>query len=93
MEQDTWEGTIVPIRLTDPYEAEVTARGSLFHLIVGTHKYGNYICIPNLDIGTELASLSDYFWNYERLTGCTDLSDTDARSIVHALAEINELIQ
>ena len=67
-----WLGKIIPIRLDcEPYEVEVSARGSYFHLLVGHHTYGNYICIPNWNIGTELASLSDSFWNLERLSSTT----------------------
>lgn len=91
-EHSTWEGSIVPLKLTDPYELEVSARGSLFHLVVGTHNFGKYICIPNWNIGTELASLSDRFWNYERLTAYTDLSEADACSVVYALIELSKMI-
>lgn len=33
--------------------------GNLFHVIVGRHHYGNYICIPNHNIGCELSDYSD----------------------------------
>lgn len=56
-------------------------------MIVGSHEYGNYICIPNLNIGTELASLSDRFWNYERLKEYTNLSEVDA------VMELGKLVQ
>lgn len=91
-ESSTWEGIMTPIKLTSPYEATITARGSSFHLVVGTHQYGNYICIPNWNIGTELASLSDRFWNHERLAGYTGLSETDACSIAYALVELSKIL-
>jgi hypothetical protein len=87
-----WEGTIRLLKLTDPYEMAVTARGSSFYLIVGQHQYGRYICIPDWNIGTELASLTDCFWNYERLTAYTSLEKVDAYSVVSALVALNELI-
>lgn len=87
-----WDGTILPLKLTDPFEVEVTARGSTFHLIVGHHQYGQYICIPNWNIGTQLASLTDRFWNYERLTAYTELDTVDAYSIVSALVVLSKLI-
>lgn len=90
---DPWEGIILPIKLTEPYEVEVTARGSSFHLIVGRHKYGTYICIPNWNIGTELASLTDCFWNYERLTSYANLAKVDAYSVASALAELSNMIK
>lgn len=88
-----WIGQIVPIRLErEPYEAEVTARGSYFHLLFGHHAYGNYLCIPNWDVGTELASLSDFFWNLERLSS-TKLKKVDACSIAYALLALAKYIK
>lgn len=90
--QTPWTGKIVPIRLdSEPYEVEVSARGSCFHLIVGHHAYGNYICIPNWGIGTELASLSDSFWNLERLSSTT-LKKVDACSVAYALVELSKYV-
>ena len=87
-----WLGEITPIRLdSEPYEVEVSARGSSFHLLIGRHAYGNYICIPDWDIGTELASLSDSFWNLERLKN-TKLKKVDACSVVYALLELSKYI-
>ena len=37
------------------YEAEISGRGTYFHVLTGRHKYGNYLCIPNHDIGCELS--------------------------------------
>lgn len=87
-----WTGEIIPIQLEqEPYEVEVSARGSYFHLLVGHHAYGNFICIPNWDIGTELASLSDSFWNLERLSS-TKLKKVDACSVAYALVELSKYV-
>lgn len=89
----TWAGEIKPIQLDhEPYEAEVSARGSCFHLLVGHHAYGNYICIPNWDIGTELSDLSDSFWNLERLSS-TKLKKVDACSVAYALLELSKYVK
>lgn len=92
MKPQKWEGDISPIRLTEPYEIEVSARGSEFHMIFGAHEYGNYLCIPNWNIGTEMASLSDRFWNYERLIQYAGLAEVDACSIADALVKLSKLI-
>lgn len=84
-----WRGTIKPIRLNNPVEVEVSARGSCFHVIVGRHAYGNYLCVPNWDIGIELSSLSDRFWNKERLVN-TGLGAVDACTIADALVSLSE---
>ena len=60
--EKNWIGHIRPLNI-NRNEFEVTARGSTFHLLVGKHAYGKYLCIPNWGIGTEISSLSDCFWN------------------------------
>lgn len=44
-----------------------------------------HICIPNWDIGTELAALSDTFWNEERLRNYSKMKKVDACTVVTAL--------
>lgn len=93
MKPKHWEGYIRLLKNSVPYELEVTARHSSFHILCGKHEYGNYICIPNWNIGTELAGLSDRFWNFERLTTYyPELSPVDAISITCALATLSEYI-
>lgn len=82
---ETWEGRLRIVKQGDPFEAEMEARGSYFHLIVGKHSYGNYICIPNWNVGTELSGLGDLFWNEERLRNYTSMKETDACSVAAAL--------
>ena len=54
--EKNWTGHIRPLNI-NRNEFEVTARGSTFHLLVGKHAYGKYLCIPNWGIGTEISSL------------------------------------
>lgn len=68
------------------FEVEITGRGSSFHAIVGSHSYGNFICIPNHEVGSELAPLSDVFWNLERLS--TQMNDIDAATVAYALGQL-----
>ena len=93
MNPQTWTGHIRLLSQTPPYEIEINTRESYFHILFGPHKYGNYICIPNWNIGTELARLADRFWNLERLLNtCPKLSTVDAVSISDALAAVAEYI-
>lgn len=83
--EKNWTGHIRPLNI-NRNEFEVTARGSTFHLLVGKHAYGKYLCIPNWGIGTEISSLSDCFWNRGRLEqDYSELSKVDVISIVKAL--------
>jgi hypothetical protein len=65
------------------YEAKITGGGTYFHVIAGRHLYGNYICIPNHDAGSELADDDDLFWNTERLSG--HLRKADAVTVANGL--------
>lgn len=53
---------------TQPYELKLSANGSYYHILMGSHQNGNFLCIPNWDIGSELAGFSDLFWNSEQLS-------------------------
>ena len=83
---ESWYGRLVITRTGNPCEAELSARGSYFHLIVGRHSYGgNYLCIPNMNIGSELAGLDDTFWNDERLQNYSKMRAVDRCSVTTAL--------
>ncbi|MCI6043686.1 hypothetical protein MR857_10215 [bacterium] len=53
------------------------------------HSYGNYIYIPNHDVGSELSSYRDLFWNTERLSGL--LKKVDAVTVSSGLCHLEEL--
>jgi len=76
------------IRTAIPYEMTLSFNGNIYHIIVGNHMYGNFICIPNWDIGCELAFFSDTFWNIERLT--RHMGEIEATAIVKGLKLVHE---
>ncbi len=72
----TWSGTIKIINYSENHiEASMTGRGSYFHVITGPQINGNYICIPNYNVGSELSSYDDLFWNKEQLSGSMGIID------------------
>ena len=88
------KGKIIPLRLhQEPYEVNVEARGSSFHLIFGSQVNGMFLCIPNWNIGCDLSRLSDRDWNMDSLlkTECLDYEETTA--IIWALSSIGELLR
>lgn len=88
--KERWNGEIRLIRHScSCYEAEISGRGTYFHVIAGKHSYGNYICIPNHDVGSELSSYRDLFWNTERLSGL--LKKVDAVTVASGLCHLEEL--
>ncbi|MBQ6088087.1 MAG: hypothetical protein IJK95_00850 [Firmicutes bacterium] len=85
-------GTMTLITSEFPIECEINANGWYFHVIVGKHSNGNYICIPNWSIGSELASLDDSFWNCERLTHYSKFGKQNSIIIASALKELSKNI-
>lgn len=85
-----WKGT-VEIRNYSPnhMELDIKGRGTWFHVIIGMHQYGNYLCIPNHKIGCELASLGDWYWNWEQLKQF--LGTVDACTIASGIYELRSI--
>lgn len=85
-----WTGHLDIHHISDKiFELEITGRGSHFYAIVGNHSYGNFICIPCHEVGSELASLSDVFWNLERLS--KQMNNIDAVTVAYALSLLADL--
>ena len=88
--KERWTGTLTLLRKgSGQYEAEISGRGTYFHVLAGRHKYGNYLCIPNHDVGCELSDLSDIFWNEERL--CRLMRKADAVTVATGLMHLPAL--
>ena len=73
---------------TDYEELKICGRGSCYHVVLGYYSRGNYLFIPDIDIGCALGSLKDVFWNYERLSRL--LGETDAITISRGLSDFAE---
>jgi len=76
------------IKTDTGFEAEITGRGSRLYIIVSNYQYGKYICIPGLQVSSELASLDDCFWNSEQLSMA--ISIIDAITVANALRGISK---
>lgn len=91
-EKKHWKGRIVSYeKREDGFEAELTGRGSSFHLIVGETRFGNYLCIPTWGVGSELADYQDTFWNLERLG--RQLSVVDSITVVNGIKAMAMLLK
>ena len=101
LDEDDYEDTVVtqenghiyPIHLDkEPYEATVEAHGYSFHVIFGTQAYGNFLCIPNWNLGCELASLDNKDWNLDSLLNTDALDYESCTAIIWALCVMNDVI-
>lgn len=90
-QHEAWECSIEIKRYIEPYEMNICSDGNLYHVLIGSHSHGNFICIPNWEIGCELAGLSDSFWNIERLT--KHVGPRNAISIAEGLKLIKEALE
>ena len=70
---------------------EIEANGWTFHVVVGRLDQGNFICIPNWNIGGELAGPGDVHWNAERLLQTTPLHPDNVKAVVSGIAEAARL--
>ncbi len=88
--KERWTGELTLLgRASGQYEAEISGRGTYFHILAGRHKYGNYLCIPNHDVGCELSDFSDIFWNEERLRSL--MRKVDAVTVATGLSHLPAL--
>lgn len=92
MKPRIWKGEIKVLSICEPYEMEVNARGSYFHLIIGKHAYGNYMCLPNWSVGSEMAGMQDRFWNWEKLRKA-GMKSVDAYSVADAVVALKRYLE
>lgn len=79
-----WTGRVEIAALTaDTVELLIEGRGSYMDTVIGKYRIGLYVCIPNIDVGCPISSMSDYFWNRERLA--EHMNQTDAITVAWAL--------
>ena len=88
-EKAEWTGTVTPIRSTvDMRVAEIKGRGSSFTVIAGEYPYGDFLCIPEINVGCPLSRWDDLFWNQERLFSL--MNETDAVTISYGVKALME---
>jgi hypothetical protein len=75
----------------EPFELNLSVNGNSFHILLGSHLGGNFICIPNWEIGCELAAYSDTFWNSEKLGN--HINSINAECIAYSIKQLNETIE
>lgn len=88
----TWNGKVNIYRQNQNYiEFELICMGNSFHILIGKNYFGtNIICIPNWNIGSELAAFNDIFWNTEKLT--EQLEEVYSITIAKAVFLISETL-
>lgn len=86
-----WGGEIkITRRSINMVEFTIYGRSSCMNGIVGKYMGGQYICIPDIDVGCPLSRMSDTFWNKERL--CAHMQEVDAITVTYALKALSEYL-
>ncbi|MDD3124054.1 MAG: hypothetical protein PHC62_11205 [Candidatus Izemoplasmatales bacterium] len=87
---ESWNGEIVYLKNCSNWiQMNIQSRSSI-DVIFGSSNYGNYVCVPNFEIGCYLSSFDDMFFNTEilsRLMGNVD-GLTVATAIKYVTSEI-----
>lgn len=88
-EHNTYKtATIKPVRLeNEPYEVFIESQGLSFHVLFGSQVNGNFLCIPNWELGCEMAEFSNRAWNRESMLKTrSGLGYEDATAIAHGIS-------
>ncbi len=82
------------------FEISVDANGWNFLVIYGKHISGYFCCIPNWNVGCEMAEPSDVFYNRQQLRKTAMLLDDNqkeieaaAEPIAQAIKEFSEMVE
>jgi len=83
-DEGKWNAELLIIRANKDFcEMRVTGRGSLFHVIFRAGAGNGFLCIPNWDVGCEIVTHDDVFWNLEKLS--KQMRRVDAITVVYAI--------
>ena len=86
-----WSGEIkITRRSVSMVEFIIYGRSSCMNGIVGKYMSGQYICIPDINVGCPLSRFSDIFWNKQRLSA--HMQEADAVTTAYALKALSEYL-
>ena len=77
-------------KVTALFEVSFNTCGSNYLVIYGKHVNGYYCCIPNWEVGCEMAEPSDTFYNTERLVSA-GLNALAAKNIALMIKQVSEV--
>lgn len=72
------------------YEFWITSRSSIM-TVIGSTSRGNFICLPDFNIGCHLVNLKDNFWNEEKLISL--LGKADGITVATAIYKLSDILQ
>lgn len=79
-----WTGQAeIVFQTADTIKLIIHGRGSRMDTIIGRYRIGLYVCIPDINVGCPISSMSDFFWNRERLS--EQMNQTDAVTVAWVL--------
>ena len=86
--KEIWNGQITSYSINNKSIDTYVQNRSSFHIIIGKSTYGNYVCVPNFDIGCYLSTFGDIFWNTEKLVRL--IGKVDGITVANEIKYANE---
>ena len=87
-------GRIIPFQLKkEPYEVDVEAGGTSFHLVFGHKTNGLFLCVLDRNIGCELSELLNRDQNMNLVMDTECLGYEDTAAITWALYSLGGLLR
>jgi hypothetical protein len=89
-DKNEWTGKITNItNRGNYYEFWIISRSSIM-TILGSTSRGNFICIPDFNVGCHLVNLKDTFWNKEKLVSV--LGKADGITVAAAIEKLSDTL-
>lgn len=85
----SWLGKIEILKASEHLqELLVSGDGLRFHLLIGDHAFGSFLCEPRLGICCELSHFSDRLWNRQSISQYFSPADTE--TLVNAISLLDQ---
>ena len=89
-DKNEWTGKITNlINRENYYEFWIISRSSIM-TIIGSTSRGNFICMPDFNIGCHLVNLKNIFWNKEKLVSV--LEKVDGMTVAAAIDALSDIL-
>lgn len=83
-----WKGHVrIVVQTANTVELIIEGRGSYMDTVIGKYRIGLYLCIPEINVGCPISSMSDFFWNRDRLS--EQMNQIDAITVAWALKAVS----
>jgi hypothetical protein len=88
---ERWLATVECIHDNGQFCEVFVVSRSTIRLIIGYGEWGNFVCVPDWNVGTRLSDFKDLFWNSEKLTNLMgNVDGITAATVIKGISDIVE---